>query len=73
MFRQDIKLAQAKVGEFAQEQSEAYKQIKKRAYIQTSFSTMASPRASIRSRRGNSTISTRSGLPAFALRCANIL
>ncbi len=41
IFRQDIKPAQAKVGEFAQEQSEAYKQIKKRAYIQPQAARLA--------------------------------
>lgn len=41
IFRQDIKPAQSKVGEFAQEQSEAYKQIKKRAYIQPQAARLA--------------------------------
>ena len=41
IFRQDIKPAQSKVGEYAQEQSEAYKAIKKRAYIQPQAARLA--------------------------------
>lgn len=41
IFRQDIKPAQAKVGEYAQEQSEAYKAIKKRAYVQPQAARLA--------------------------------
>jgi hypothetical protein len=41
IWRQDIKPALAKSGEFAQEQSTAYKEIKKRAYIQPQAAKLA--------------------------------
>ena len=41
IWREDIKPAQSKVGEFAQEQSTAYKEIKKRAYIQPQAAKLA--------------------------------
>lgn len=41
IYRQDIKPAQSKVGEYAQEQSTAYKAIKKRAYIQPQAAKLA--------------------------------
>lgn len=41
IYRHDIKPAQAKVGEYAQEQSTAYKAIKKRAYIQPQAAKIA--------------------------------
>jgi hypothetical protein len=41
IYRNDIKPAQSKVGEFAQEQSEAYKAIKKRANIQPQAAKLA--------------------------------
>jgi hypothetical protein len=41
LYRQDIKPAQAKIGEFAQEQSTAYKAIKKQANIQPQAAKLA--------------------------------
>lgn len=41
LYRQDIKPAQSKVGEHSQEMSEAYKAIKKRAYIQPQAARLA--------------------------------
>lgn len=41
IYREDIKPAQSKVGEFAQEQSTAYKAIKKRAHIQPQAAKLA--------------------------------
>jgi hypothetical protein len=41
IYRNDIKPAQSKVGEYAQEQSEAYKAIKKRANIQPQAAKLA--------------------------------
>jgi hypothetical protein len=40
-YREDIKPAQAKVGEYAQEQSTAYKAIKKQAHIQPQAAKLA--------------------------------
>jgi hypothetical protein len=40
-YREDIRPAQAKVGEFAQEQSTAYKAIKKRAHVNPAAAKMA--------------------------------
>lgn len=41
IYREDIKPAQSKVGEYAQEQSTAYKAIKKRAHIQPAAAKLA--------------------------------
>lgn len=41
IYRQDIKPAQSKVGEYAQEQSTAYKAIKKQAHIQPAAAKLA--------------------------------